>query len=63
VNYLPERIFFALVRQMIAVVRFWSLLDSPLEGRVSSEPVSEWAFSGLANYGLILRCLWMIPEA
>ena len=37
--------------------------DSPLEGRVSSEPVSEWAFSGLANYGLILRCLWMIPEA
>ena len=40
-----------------------SSLDSPLEGRVSSEPVSEWAFSGLANYGLILRCLWMIPEA
>jgi MFS family permease len=25
-------VFFALVRQMIAVVRFWSSLDSPLEG-------------------------------
>jgi len=35
--------------------------DSLLEGRVTSEPVSESGISG--NYGPILRRLWMIPEA
>jgi hypothetical protein len=37
--------------------------DSPLEERVSSEPVSEVAFSGPGNYGTIPRGLWMITEA
>src|SRR6516165_8754888 len=38
--------------------------DSLLEGRVTSEPVSEsWDFPGPGNYGPILRRLWMIPEA
>jgi hypothetical protein len=36
--------------------------DSPLEERVSSEPVSEVGFSGPGNYG-IPRGLWMITEA
>ena len=37
--------------------------DSPLEGRVTSEPVSEVGFSGPRNYGPIPRRLWMMPEA
>ena len=37
--------------------------DSPLEERVSSEPVSEVRFSGPGNYGTIPRGLWMITEA
>jgi hypothetical protein len=36
--------------------------DSPLEGRVTSEPVSEMGFSW-ANYGPIPRRLWMMSEA
>jgi hypothetical protein len=37
-------------------------MDSPLEERVSSEPVSE-VRSRPGNYGTIPRGLWMITEA
>ena len=48
----------------IALLRNRKFVDSLLEGRVTSEPVSEsWDFPGPGNYGPILRRLWMIPEA
>ena len=37
--------------------------DSPLEGRVRSEPVSEMGFFGPGNYGSIPRRLWMMSGA
>src|SRR5262252_7288996 len=48
-------------RRILARDRFAP--DSPLEGTVTSEPVSEMDFSGPGNYGPIPRGLWMMPEA
>jgi hypothetical protein len=45
------------------IKRNQKFVDSPLEGRVLSEPVSEMGFSGCGNQSLIPRGLGMIAEA
>ena len=56
-------VFFALVRQMIAVVRFWSSLDSPLEGALREKGTVARKFQKLQEnpvdsgpIGLGLQC-------
>jgi len=44
-------------------LEFTAETDSLLEETVTSEPVSEMGFLGPANYGPILRRLWMILGA